>query len=167
MKNLLKSVLFIAALFATFGNVNATTEITVPPHLPEDLNYIIVPSGTSVSLELDETINSEMVEVGHTITLVVRNNVVVNQTVVIRAGSTAEGMVRKVDKACNHCSSCDSPCSQVTITVEAVQAVDNSWINLNGRQHTMRGKCCGTGPSVINIGTRLSARTRDNSTVRL
>lgn len=161
MKNILKSIIAIALCFASFATTFANNGGELNDCAYEN-TFVYLPAGTTVSLELNETVQSENVEVGHVIDLAVYRNVVVNRKVVIRAGALAEGRVVSVNKACNACAACDGPCSEVVIRVENVQAVDGSYINLAGRPHKMQGTCCGRGPSVIELGVRLNARTRDN-----
>lgn len=165
MKNLIQSIICFALFLGTFGTTTANSN-PIEIDCTYEESYIIVPGGTRVSLELNQTVHSEQVEVGHILDFAVYRNVVINGKVVIRSGALAEGEVTHVNKTCNACAACDGPCSQVTVKVRSVQTVDGSFIELGGKPHMMRGQCCGTGPAIINQGTRLTARTLQNSPIR-
>ena len=150
--------------------INTQAAITLPPTTATihcDGGYLFLPAGTSVSLELNQAINSEEVEVGHTVRMRVRSNVVVNNRVVIRAGSYATGKVSKVNKSANACDACDNICSSVTIVPEKAAAVDGNQVYLEGSPHVARGGCMGTGAAMITIGTSLDATVRDNVKIML
>jgi len=156
------------------SNVSAKVSSNCPnpkePMTTNMVNSIIIPASTSVSLKLIEAISSEEVEIGNTVYLQVYRNVVVRNTVVISAGSFAEGRVTKVKKAYNTCGECTSSqnqCSMIEIIVETVQAVDGSSINLNGMPHRLKGQCSGMGSTSVEIGTRISARVLDNTPIYL
>lgn len=145
--------LFVAVFTLLTANVFATPA-------PTDA-FITLRAGTVISLQLNEEISAEEVEVGNTLDFFVRSNVTVNGKVVVAAGSIAEGMVTKVKKACN------GECAQITITVDNVQAVDGQRIYLRGRPHKVKAQCCTDcynfdSSATLPIGTKLSARIQND-----
>lgn len=166
MKNSIKSFVLLAVLAASFitNQVHANNPEPLP-FIDNLMAYVILPAGTSVSLELNQEVSSEEVEVGHSLEFTVRNDVRVNGKVLIRAGSVAEGRVTKVDKFLDACSACDDSCSKVTVTVESVMTVDGQSALLNSTPLTKRGGCAGVGPATLEIGTRITARVRNDLTV--
>lgn len=167
MKNPIKSFALFAVLTASFLSVDpATAGNTGPaPVIEKPATLVILPAGTLVSLELNQQVSSEDVEVGHTLEFTVRNDVTVNGKVLIRAGSLAEGRVTKVNKFLNACSACEGSCSSVTVTVESAQAVDGQSVLLNTTPLTKRGACAGVGPAILEIGDRITARVRNDVTI--
>lgn len=167
MKNPIKSFALLAVTAASFftGSPIKAGSTEPGPVNCEPATLVILPAGTLVSLELNQEVSSEAVEVGHTLEFTVRNDVKVNGKVLIRAGSLAEGRVTKVDKFLNACSSCDGTCSSVTVTVESAQAVDGQSILLNATPLTKRGHCAGVGPTTLEIGARITARVRNDVTI--
>jgi len=152
----------LASLLVFLVSQNVLKAETVLTENPAPYFYLFLPSGTAVSLELNESLNSEEVEIGQVVNLRVRSNVVVNGRVVIRAGSFASGRVSKLNKSCNLCSACDNACSSLTIVPDKVSAADGSQIFLEGTPLTAKGQCCGIGPAILNSGTALQATVRDN-----
>ncbi|MEN0046329.1 MAG: hypothetical protein AAF806_04615 [Bacteroidota bacterium] len=167
MKNLsiLCSVIFFFSSFF-FNHTASATPNPIANHVSLSC-AVIIPAGTIVSLELNQRINSEVVEVGQTVSLRVRYNVIVNNKVVIRTGAIAEGRITDVNKACDSCGSCQDDCSEVTVEVQNVQAVTGERIYLEGTPHRMRGNCCGKGATIIRQGTRMEGTVRDNVRVTL
>lgn len=168
-----KTIKFFAIILCLFSSIYNNVDAKVITNLPftknscevfED-NSIILPASTPVSLKFMEAISSEDVEIGNTVYLQVYKNVTVNNIVVIKAGSFAEGRISQVVKACNACDTCPETCSKVEILVETVQAIDGSSVYLNPIPHVVKGKCCGKGPTLVNIGAKISARVLDNHTV--
>lgn len=123
---------------------------------------IALRAGTPVSLTLNETVNSQDVQVGNVVEFLVRSNVTVNGQVVIAAGSIAEGMVKKVENPCYE--GCSVKCAKVEIVVETVQAVDGQRVFLRSIPFTVKGKCCGKcyEPAVANLGSVLSSRVQND-----
>ncbi|MBX2927385.1 MAG: hypothetical protein KF852_06070 [Saprospiraceae bacterium] len=127
---------------------------------------IIVPAGLEVSLESGIDFNSEVVEPGHTVDFFVRNNVTVNNHVVISAGSTASGEITRVTKADPSCRSCENGCASIQIVVKSVQAVDGSNVKLRSTPINIKASRPGV-PAQLNIGHRFSAYTLSNTRVSL
>lgn len=145
----------------------ASTGFSSNPISTSNGGYVYLPAGTSVTLELNTTVNSEKVQIGQSVNMRVRSDVVVNNKVVIRAGSYAKGRVSNVNKSCNYCSECDNICASVTIVAEKVFAADGSQINLEGTPFEATGQCCGVGPALIYQGTTLDATVRNNTKILL
>ena len=166
MKNSIKSLVLLAVFAASLFTNQSKAENTEPcPTIDNQMGYVILPAGTLVTLELNEEVSSEDVEVGHTLEFTVRNDVRVNGKVLIRAGSVAEGRVTKVDKFLDACSTCDDTCSKVTVRVESALTVDGQSALLNSTPLTKRGGCAGVGPATLDIGSRISARVRNDLTI--
>ena len=158
MKKLAKLfILFLAVNLTNF--VQASADVIHPIH-PTAIATII-PAGTPVFLELNQSINSEHQEVGHSVKLRIRSNVVVNGKVVIATGTVARGRVVEVQKSCNLCEACPTPCGRVVIEVQSTTSVNGSAVYLEGSPHLSTGKCCGVGPATIPIGTVLDATVRE------
>jgi hypothetical protein len=117
-------------------------------------------AGTPIYLSLNQKVNSEEVEVGHTIDFLVRSDVTVNGNVLISTGTIAEGWVKSVTKRCD--GRCNRRCAEVTITVESVQAVDGQRIYLRSIPYTVKGDCSRNQPAEAKLGTPVSARVLNN-----
>lgn len=160
---MIKSIIFKSlVLFAAFATMNFA------PYTPSFDNPALVDlrAGTPVSLQLNDNISSEYVEIGNAVEFIVRNDVTVNGKVVIAAGSIAEGWVKDVEKMCEINCEGREYCAKLTITVESVQAVDGQRVFVRSIPHTVRGKCCcGGGPAVARIGTVISARVQNDAKI--
>ncbi len=161
-KTLLKMKKLIVNLFAFVMLTVANTTFATNPTLDDAL--ITLPAGTVVSLQLNEEVNSDDFFVGNTIDFMVRSNVTVNGQVLIAAGTFAEGTITSVK------NSCKGQCPEITISVENVQAVDGQRVNLNSKPHKVKARCCNScgkqgEQAVIQIGTGISARVMDNTTI--
>lgn len=123
-------------------------------------------AGTPISLTLNQTVNSQDVQIGNTVEFMVRSNVTVNGQVVIAAGSIAEGMVKNVVNPCPG-SKCKEKCAKLEIVVETAQAVDGQRVYLRSIPFTVKGECCGdcNEPAIANIGTSLSARVQNDMNI--
>ena len=133
--------------------------------MASDQGPIIIYAGTPVYLNLNQTISSAEVEVGHIVEFLVQSHVTINGQVVISAGSIAEGRITKVVKTCG--KNCHIRCAQITIEAETVQAVDGQRIYLRSSPLTVKGKCYGDDPAVAKLGTTLSARILNNIKINL
>ena len=152
--------LFVFALMAFANSTSATTDAC--PVLDDAL--ITLPAGTTVSLSLNEELNSDDFFVGNAIDFMVRSNVTVNGKVLIAAGTFAEGTITSVK------NSCKGECPEITISVDNVQAVDGQRVNLNSKPHKVKARCCNTcgnqdEKAVINMGTSISARVMDSTQI--
>lgn len=148
-KNFFFSAIAIAATLFTSNAAAA--------HAPQ-MTPTILRAGTQVFLELSEEFDATEISVGNAINFTVRRDVTVNGRVVIAAGSSATGTIRKVTKACN------GKCSKITFTVESAQAVDGQTIPLDGKPHVLEAPCC-DGEAKANIGTLLTASVRNDRTI--
>lgn len=154
-------MLKITKIFTTILSIALMSFSTTASMEGED-TMISLRAGTPVSLTLNETVNSQEVQIGHTVEFLVRSNVTVNGQVLIAAGSIAEGMVKNVANPCSN--GCDIKCAKLEIVVETVQAVDGQRVFLRSIPFTVKGKCCGRceEPAVANIGAVLSSRVQND-----
>ena len=149
-KQLICHSLLIAACTLTAFRAQAVPSQTL--NLRDVL--VTLSAGTQVSVTLNEEFSADEVSVGNALDFFVRSNVTVNGKVVIAAGATATGWVKKVK------TSCEGKCSEITFTVESVQAVDGQTVNLRSIPHVVKVPCCGSDKTNANanIGTNLTAR---------
>ena len=92
---------------------------------------VTVPVGTTVTLKLTETINSDEVTVGQNVQLMVDMNVKVAGEVVVKSNAYAIGRIKKKkDKNSPNCK------STLTVEVVSVQTVDGQQLPLNGQEQT-------------------------------
>ena len=126
----------------------------------EEASQITLYAGTPVYLNLNQTVSSEEVEVGHTVELLVKSNVTLNGKVLIATGTIAEGSIREVTKRCD--GRCNRRCAEVVITVESVQAVDGQRIFLRSIPCVVKGDCNRNEPAIAPLGTAISARVLNN-----
>ncbi|MDZ7876185.1 MAG: hypothetical protein U5L45_00865 [Saprospiraceae bacterium] len=127
MTNFARFAVIAALTFTAFALQSFTTQCVVSPTPPD---FIIIPASTEVSLESQQNYTSEDVEVGAQVDFIVRSNVTVNRVVVIAAGATASGEVKRVIKANKSCTNCASGCAMLQIQVNSVEAVDGSTVRL-------------------------------------
>ncbi len=120
---------------------------------------IMLRAGTAISFEVNQEINSEQVEKGNLVELLVKNDVKVKGKVLVAAGSPGEGRVKEVSKMCG---GCHTNCPKVTIVVENVQAVDGQKVSLRSIPHTETKDCSDWTPVIIKIGTTVSGRVLNN-----
>lgn len=147
----------ISTAFVLFSLVNHA--------LASDQGPVMIYAGTPVYLNLNQTISSAEVEVGHIVEFLVESHVTVNGQVVISAGSIAEGRITKVVKTCGR--NCHVRCAQITIEAETVQAIDGQRIYLRSIPLTVKGNCYGNDPAVAKLGTTISARILNNIKINL
>ncbi len=150
----------IKSITLVFAVALATFNFT---SIKENQDLLLLKAATPVSLQLNQQLSSEEVEIGHAVEFLVRSDVVVNGKVVISAGSIAEGWVKDVKKMCQMRNCGSDWCAKLVITVESVQAVDGQRVFLRSIPHTIKGQCCcGGGPAIANIGTVLRANVLNN-----
>lgn len=160
MQNFGRFAALAAFTFFAFAMQSFTT-ITAPQP-----PFIVIPASTPVSLEAQQGITSEDVEVGHQIDFVVRANVTINGTVVIAAGSIASGEVTQVTKAEKACETCQVGCAALQIVVKTVQAVDGSDVRLRSTPINIkapRPNC----PAQLQIGKTVSSTVLNNTKINL
>lgn len=158
-KNVILSLIFIFCSFAQVGELSAANTPFVIPF--QQLN---LKAGTIVSLQLNEEVDIEEMQVGNTLDFLVRSDVRVNGKVVIATGTIAEGWVKRI------WTSCEGRCTKITITVENVQTVDGQRIYLRSIPHTVQVNCCDDNnyqPAVIPLGTKVSARVLNNVNIEV
>ncbi len=120
---------------------------------------VILRAGTSVFFELTDEFDASEVSVGNAINFTVRRDVTVNGKVLIAAGAPATGMIKKVKK------SCGGNCSEITVVVETVQAVDGQTVFLNSIPHKFEAPCCDGSEAKANIGTLFTTNVRNDKTI--
>ena len=150
----LSAILFCLVAFSTQSFTTSTNEL--PP--------LIIPASTMVSLEARESLTSEDVEVGHQIEFAVRTSVFVNNVEVIRAGTPASGVVKKVVKADKSCTTCQSGCAHIQIVVESVQAVDGSEVRVRSTPLDIKAPCPNCSAQ-LSIGKTVSASVLSNTRI--
>ncbi len=157
-----KSMFFRAAILCTFTAATFTASAIppVPAIAASAFMPIVLTAGTPVSLYLNEEIHAENLTAGNALDFTVRANVMVNGKVLISAGSIASGWVKKVKKAC------DNKCSEITIEVQEVRAVDGQMVRLRSTPHIVRVPCCDSKENAdAAIGTNLRANVQDDITI--
>ncbi len=125
---------------------------------------VLLKAGTPVSLQLNESINSDEAQQGSIIQLMVRNDVIINGKVLIKAGSLAEGWIKEAYSGCRRCS---TRCAKLVLVAQSTQAVDGQRIYLKGIPHTIKGDCRKFDTAKATIGTILSARVLNNVRVMI
>jgi hypothetical protein len=150
--------LAIGCTLFTTASINASAASPIfPMHLLAP--YIIVPSGTAISVKLNEQLPAEMLSAGNAIEFKVQGDVRINNLVVVKHGDRATGMIKSVATACS------GKCSQIVFTVDEVQAIDGQMIPLNATPHVLKAPCC-TGEALATIGTLVRANTLTEAKVK-
>lgn len=94
---------------------------------PKNYEKILLKSGTLIALESAQEINSGNVIAGQSIDFFVRNDIRVDDKVVVRKGTVAKGLVQRVQKAKGIGKE-----GYVEIEIRSLTAVDGSDIMLTG-----------------------------------
>jgi hypothetical protein len=124
---------------------------------------VILQAGTPISLTLNQSLNSDEVEVGNTVLMIVDDAVVAENQIVIRKGERAEGTVTYIKRE-DKCSTCPDKFQRIEITVNRVKSIDGQQIWLYGKPFSARGKCAKC-PIELNVATRLEATVQQNTRV--
>ncbi len=162
MKNFGQKFMAVALLAITAFVAQSFTSVPEPNY-----GFIILPASTPISFEAMETISSEELESGHDVDFRVRKDVTVNNIVVIKAGSIATGMVKKVVKADKSCTTCPPKgCAHLQIMVETVQAIDGTDVRVRSTPLDIKG-CCENCPAQLTIGKTISAAVASNTKINL
>lgn len=101
--------------------------ITLMSFGPRNYEKTLLRSGTLISLESSEEINSANAIAGQSIDFLVRNDISVNDKVVIRKGTIAKGLVQRVEKAKGIGKE-----GFVEIEIRSLPAVDGTEVFLTG-----------------------------------
>jgi hypothetical protein len=152
MKKRIFLLLFVTMTAALNGNA------APPENLTKDV-FVTLWSGTPVSLELNEELNSRDVTTGQTVSFIVRSNVVVNGKVLIATGMSAEGYISEKKRKC------DRDCAEIKIVMETVQTVDGQRVFLMDTARKAILDCC-RGDATLSIGTVFSAKIRNDVQVQ-
>lgn len=107
---------------------------------------ITLPAGTRIDLELISTINSASVQAGESVDFKVRADVLVDNNVVVRAGTIAKGTVVAANRAKGIGKE-----GNVEIQVKNVAAVDGKLIPLSGSGVSRKGEDNQTLAIVLGI----------------
>ena len=159
MKNFFQTLTLLLAI--SFGITWSATAANSPVPAQTVNSIVVLPGATTISLELNQHVNSYDLEVGHILDFTVAQDVIVNREVVIRTGAIAEGRVRSI----NH-PTMQNPYSLIVIEVKSVTAVDGSRVNLAGNPHRVRARRIGT-PAEVELITRVTARTQRDVEIML
>ena len=135
------------------------------PDIAVNRTYLTLTAGTSVSLALNESLDSETAEVGQTIELLVRNPVFVNGHEVIAKGAVAEGWVKDIKRACE--MNCGFYQAKLVILAEKVFTVDGQQIYLRGIPFAVKGNGYQYTPAKAKLGTVVSSRVLNNVRINL
>ena len=107
---------------------------------------LVVPSGTPVTIKIDQDVNSKEFPVGSKIQASVANDVIIDGKVVIRAGSPCDVTVVSAKKA----GIVGAP-GAITVSVNYVKAVDGTNIPISSATKSEEGKSQVTTAIVITI----------------
>lgn len=133
---------------------------------PDSLSqYILLPAGTTVSLSLNEDLNSDQVSVGQSIEFFVHNPVIIKGHEVIAKGQVAIGRVKSVEKTCF--GACGFHEAKITIIAEQVQTKSGLVIYLRGIPFTRKGDGYSYSPATATIGTIIRSRVLNNEKLLL
>lgn len=155
-----KQIQLLATLFCFTFSATAMTA-SPGPAFPTDgclETATTLRAGTSITLQLNEEITSDAIDIGNTVDLRVRGNVIVNGRVVIADGAMAEGEVYRIVKDCDQCV------QSISIRVSSVMAVDGQRISLQGTPYKKSARCKGCS-AVINPGTNLRATVLNDTDI--
>lgn len=163
MKNFGRLAVIAAVTFTAFALQSFTTQPVVSTTPPD---FIIIPASTSVSLESQQNYTSEDVEVGAQVDFIVRSNVTVNRVVVIAAGATASGEIKRVIKANKTCTTCTTGCAMLQIQVNSVEAVDGTTVRLRSTPINITASCPNCS-AALPIGKTVSGTVLNATKIHL
>lgn len=126
---------------------------------------VMLQAGTPISFTLNQSLNSDDVEVGNTVLMIVDDAVVADNQIVIRKGERAEGQIRYLKRE-GKCGNCRDKYHKIEISVDRVKAIDGQQIWLYGKPFSARSKCAKC-PIELNITTRLEATVQQNTRIVL
>lgn len=122
LKKILKSIWFKPTALALLVSFTSYSFI-----LPATMSSVVLKSGTPISLETSRMYSSSELSPGQMIDFKVRNDVKVEDKVVISAGTIAKGQVMRANKAKGL-----GKAGTIDVAIKSVAAVDGTNINLNG-----------------------------------
>jgi hypothetical protein len=94
----------------------------------------VIPDGTGIRVLLEEDLSSETGRVGQIVSLHVAQDVYVGNAVVIAAGARATGSIVKLEKRRSFGRG-----GELDFSIERVQLVDGSWLNVRYTQQQRQG----------------------------
>ncbi|MHA8066277.1 hypothetical protein V7S76_06295 [Aquirufa sp. ROCK2-A2] len=107
---------------------------------------LVIPAGTRIELETVQNISSETIQPGETVDFKVRSDVSVNNTIVIKAGTIAKGIVVTAD----HAKGVGKE-GNVEIQVKNVQAVDGTLLPLSSNPIARKGENNATLSIILGV----------------
>lgn len=161
MKQVLSISLTIAVFVLSQSFSRPFSRVEMKKKLCEE---VILLGGTPISFTLNQSLNSDEVELGNSVLMIVDDAVVVDNQIVIRKGERAEGTITYLKRE-GQCSNCADKFQRIEITVNRVKAIDAQQIWLYGKPFSARGKCAKC-PIELNITTRLEATVQQNTRIR-
>lgn len=123
-------------------------------------NTETLPIGTAVFLENAELVGYDQATVGKNVRFIVRTDVVVNGTPLIRTGAIAMGRIKKITAP-----TYNDPAT-LTLEVTHVQAVDGQMVALNSTEQTYKGQFPRES-MVVHPGQSMLATTMNMTAVRI
>jgi hypothetical protein len=143
-----KVILFsIAAFFAfnTFANNTIIGEKFGNPILTMPTKTVTLDATTTIQLELAEQLRSQKLTVGRIVKFSVLMNVKAEGHVVIRTGAMGIGRIKSIER-----NSYNDP-EEVNIEITAVQAVDNTMVDVNGTESVFLGDNSGEEATIASL----------------
>lgn len=145
MKALIFSCL---ALFCCYSNQAAAQN-----------NTETLPIGTAIFLENAELVGYDQATIGKNVRFLVRTDVVVNGTPLIRTGAIAMGRIKNITAPTYN------DAATLTLEVTHVQAVDGQMVALNSTEQTYKGQFPRES-MVVHPGQSIIATTMNMTAVR-
>lgn len=160
----MKQVLTISLTIAFFIFSQSFTTSFEGDKIAEKLSEgVILLAGTPISFTLNQSLNSDELELGNSVLMIVDDAVITDNQIVIRKGERAEGTISYL-KRDGQCSNCADKFQRIEITVNRVKAIDGQQVWLYGKPFSARGKCAKC-PIELNITTRLEATVQQNTRI--
>ncbi len=116
-------------------------------------------AGTTIMLELSETLTSDQMTTGKLVKFKVTTDVVVDGKVAIRTGALAWGRIKSIDKP-----TYNNP-AQLHIEVQHVQSVDGQQVALNGAEQILKGTYASQGMQA-QMGAAITATVMNDTEVK-
>jgi hypothetical protein len=126
---------------------------------------VMLQAGTPISFTLNQSLNSDDVEAGNSVLMIVDDDVIADNQIVIRKGERAEGQIRYLKRE-EKCGNCRDKYHKIDISVDRVKAIDGQQIWLYGKPFSARGKCSKC-PIELNTTTLLQATVQQNTRIVL
>ena len=125
-----------------------------------DCEQVELPAGTTIILETNERLSSDLATVGQLIRCKVKTDIVVEGKAVIRTGAQAIARVSKIQK-----NTYNEP-ESIIITAISVQATDGQQLAIHGIEQSIKGQFPNQGVE-IKPNTLLSGSIANNYQVKI